>query len=84
MDTVWKQGALKIIERIFRDQFFDDSLCITENTTPADIEEWDSLAHVNMLASVENAFDIRFTADDMADIDSIAVLLATLLKRGAH
>ncbi|GFO63832.1 acyl carrier protein [Geomonas paludis] len=83
MNTVWKENALQVIQDIFRNQFFDDSLAITEHTTPADIEEWDSLAHVNLLASIENAFNIRFTADDMANIDSIAVLLATMVERGA-
>lgn len=83
MDNAWKQKNMQIIEKIFQDQFFDDSLRITEYTTPADIEEWDSLAHVNLLAAVENAFNIRFTADDMANIDSVAVLLTTMLERGA-
>jgi len=84
MDNAWKQNALKIIEKIFQEQFFDDSLCITEYTTPAEIEEWDSLAHVNLLAAIENAFDIRFTAEDMANIDSIYVLISTMAERGAN
>lgn len=83
MNDIWKANALKTVEKIFREQFFDEGLCVTEDTTPADIEEWDSLAHVNLLAAVENAFDIRFTADDMGTIDSVAVLLATIVERSA-
>lgn len=83
MDTAWKTNVLMVIRDIFRNQFFDDALIITEKTTPADIEEWDSLAHVNILAAVENAFNIRFTAEDMANIDSVAVLLNVLAERGA-
>jgi len=82
METTWKQNALNTIQDIFRAQFFEDSLIITEKTTPADIEEWDSLAHVNILATIENAFNVRFTADDMANIDSVAVLLSVLAERG--
>lgn len=83
MNDIWKQKALRTIEDIFREQFFDEHLCVTENTTPEDIDEWDSLAQVNLLAAIEEAFNIRFTADDMAVIDSVAALLSTMVERGA-
>jgi acyl carrier protein len=56
---------------------------VTEETTPVDIDEWDSLAHVSLLATLENTFDIRFTADDMGIIDSVAAHLTVLEERGA-
>jgi acyl carrier protein len=83
MDSTWKSNALSIIQNIFRDQFLDDTLIISDQTKPSDIEEWDSLAHVNILAAIESAFAVHFTADDMANIDSIGVILTTLLERGA-
>jgi acyl carrier protein len=83
MNDIWKQNTMKTVEKIFREQFFDERLCVTEDTTPADIAEWDSLAHVNLLAAIENTFNIRFTADDMAVIDSVAALLTKLVERGA-
>jgi acyl carrier protein len=81
MNDTWKKNALGKIETIFRDHFLDDSLRVGETTTPADIEEWDSLAHINLLAAVESEFSVRFSADDMAGIDSVASLLAALARR---
>jgi acyl carrier protein len=81
MNDTWKNDALAKIEAIFRDHFLDDGLRVTEATTPADIEEWDSLAHINLLAAVESAFGTRFSADDMAGIDSVASLLQALARR---
>lgn len=78
MNDNWKQTSLATIQTIFRDQFLDDSLRITVETTPADVEEWDSLAHINLLAAVESSFGVRFSADDMAEIDSVKSLLAAL------
>ena len=37
------------LNEIFRDVFDDDSLVVTETTTAADIEEWDSLANINII-----------------------------------
>lgn len=82
MNDGWKQTTLKTIERIFQDQFLQDSLCVNENTTPTDIETWDSLAHIHLLVAVEKAFEVRFTADEMTQIDSVASLLKILWDRG--
>lgn len=81
MNEIWKKAALITIESIFRDHFLDDRLSITEATSPADIEEWDSLAHINLLVAVEAEFAVRFSANDMAQIDSIASMLVTLDRR---
>jgi acyl carrier protein len=82
MATMNRQAALQRIEAIIRDHFLDDSLAVTEATSPADIEEWDSLAHVNLLAAVESAFGVRFTAEEMGDIDGVAAMLAALARKG--
>ncbi len=81
MNDVWKKNALGKIEAIFRDHFLDDNLHISEATSPADIDEWDSLAHIGLLATVETAFAVHFSADDMAEIDSVSSLLAALDRR---
>lgn len=81
MNDAWKTQTLAKLQTLFRDHFLDDNLRIDADTTPADIEEWDSLAHINLLALVEAEFGIRFSADDMAEIDSVATLLATLERR---
>lgn len=83
MDENWKNTTLKALEPIFREQFLDDSITVKESTSPADIEEWDSMAHVALLSSVESSFGVRFTAEDMGRIINVATLLAALLERGA-
>lgn len=45
---------------VFRDVFDDEDVTIHENTTAADIEDWDSLSHIMLLSAVEDEFGIRF------------------------
>ena len=82
-DADWKIRALKTLEPIFRELFLDDGIKVTETTSPADIDEWDSMAHVTLLASVERAFNVRFTAEDMGRIGDVSTLLQVLQERGA-
>ena len=82
MDEILKKKVLQSLETIFQELFLDDHLKINENTSPVDIEEWDSLAHINLLATVENSFGVTFTADDMGRIKDVSTLLAVLAERG--
>ena len=48
--------TLEILNGIFRQVFDDDSLVVTRSTTANDIEEWDSLSHLNLVMAVETHF----------------------------
>ena len=82
MNADRKQVLLKQLESIFRDQFLDDSIQLRESSSPDDIEAWDSLAHINLLAAVESAFAVRFSAEEMGDIADVAGLLSALAGKG--
>jgi len=83
MDDAWKARTLKTLETIFRELFLDDSIRLAESSSPADIDEWDSMAHVTLLSMVERTFGVRFTAEDMGSIQDVSGLLRALHERGA-
>ena len=71
-----REEILKKLEAVFRDVFDDESIVLTDQTGPDDIDDWDSLAHISLIAAVENEFGIRFniktalplkTAGEIAD-----------------
>jgi len=37
-----------------------------------DIPEWDSLSHMSLIAELEEKFNIQFTGDDIASMQSIS------------
>ena len=47
----------------------------------SDIEEWDSLANMNVLMELENAYNIRFTIDEMTELNSITNIMSTIYKK---
>ena len=48
------------LNEIFRDVFDDDSITVTDSTSAADIEDWDSLTHITLISEVEEEFGIKF------------------------
>lgn len=50
---------------IFRDVMDNDEIVLEENTTAEDIEEWDSLAHVQLIEKIETVFGVKFSAKEM-------------------
>ena len=50
---------------IFREVFDDPDINLTPETTANDIEEWDSLTHINLILMVELRFDIEFSQKEV-------------------
>lgn len=46
---------------IFRDVFEDESINIRDDMTSKDIEDWDSLRHIDLIFALEKEFKIVFT-----------------------
>ena len=49
------------LTEVFQDVFDDDSIALTDDTTAADIEDWYSLTHITLLATVEEEFGMKFS-----------------------
>jgi acyl carrier protein len=54
------------LQEVFRDVFEDDALEFRDDLTAADVEQWDSIRHVNMIIAVEHALGIRFATAEVA------------------
>jgi len=66
-------------------QVFIDSFSITvdqlnENLVYQSVQQWDSIGHMGMVASLEEAFDIMMETDDIIDFGSYAKGIEILAK----
>lgn len=44
---------------------------VTENSMVGDFPAWDSVGHLSILSSVEEAFDISFEPEEMMEIEDV-------------
>ena len=74
-----------IIEKlteVFRDVFDDESIVINENTTSSDIEEWDSIEHINLIGAVEEEFKLRFKMKEVSGMKNVGEMIDIICERG--
>ena len=69
------------LNEIFRDVFDDDSIVVTETTTAADIEDWDSLANINIIVSIESEFNIKFSVEEMSTMKNVGEMAKIISER---
>jgi acyl carrier protein len=65
---------------IFRDVFDDPGLVINPQLTADDVDGWDSLYHIRLMLSVQEAFRIKFSALEIGQLKNVGDL-ATLIER---
>lgn len=69
------------LNNVFRDVFDDDSISVNGNTTSADIEDWDSIEHINLIAAVENEFGIRFKMREVSGMKNVGEMIDIISER---
>ena len=66
-----KDNILEAMQQIFRDVFDDEGLVIDNETSAEDIEDWDSLAHINLVISMEKEFKVKFSLLELANLHNV-------------
>lgn len=76
-----KEKVLEKINDVFKEIFDDETLEVDENTTANDVEGWDSLTHINIIASVEKEFDIDFSTKEVISMKNIGDMVDIILEK---
>lgn len=67
------------VNEIFREVFEDDTIVVQETTTAADIEDWDSYEHINLVNAIEQAFAIKFTMGQVVSMKNVGEMVDIIL-----
>ena len=54
---------------------------INENSSPDNIEQWDSLSHIKLVMAIEAEFNVKLTPDDMMDMLSVKLIKMILAEK---
>lgn len=65
------EEIMQKLNAIFQDIFDDDSIVVTESTTADDIDEWDSLEHINLVDTVEKEFGMKFRMQEVSGMKNV-------------
>ena len=67
------------LNEIFEDVLdLEGGVNLSEETSANDIEEWDSLSHVQLVVAVEKAFKLKFTSSEIMKWQNVGQMVDTI------
>jgi acyl carrier protein len=70
-----KEDMFGQVQEIFRDIFDVDDLVITDSTNSDEIEDWDSLNHINLVSAIEQEFGVKFTLVELVSLKNVGEMI---------
>jgi len=67
---------------LFADELMVDADTLTEDSTPDNTENWDSLAAMRLVAAIEEEFDVILSTAEIMKMRSIAIVKEVLQGKG--
>ena len=76
-----RKQVIEQLQAIFCDVFDNDEIEITEDSVAEDIDEWDSLGHIQLVKELEKVFSIKFTSKEIMSWENVGEMIDSILNR---
>ena len=74
------EEILKELNAIFCEVLDNDEIVLTSEMTSADVEEWDSLAHIQLTLAIGRHFNIKFTTEEIVSWVNVGSIVDSVIK----
>jgi len=76
-----REEVLNGIQDIFRDIFDEDDMVINNTTSSDDIDDWDSLNHINLVSAIEKEFKIKFALGELMTLKDVGDMIDLMMEK---
>lgn len=76
-----REEVFKKLNIIFCDNFDDENILLSEETSSADIEDWDSLEQINLVVAIQDRFHIKFNIDEVNAMKNVGEMVDFILEK---
>lgn len=76
-----KELILQQITAIFRDVLDNEEVQVTYTTTSGDIEEWDSLTHIQLIVAIEKQFKLKFSSTEISNWKDVGEMIGSIQNK---
>lgn len=74
-----REQVYERLNSVFQDVFDDEEISVNDATTADDIDDWDSLEHINLVSAVEKEFGIKFTMGQVVTMKNVGEMVDIIL-----
>lgn len=67
--------TLENLTPVFRQVFADETIELRREMTADDIDDWDSLTHMNLVMAVEMQFKVKFALGELQTLKNVGEML---------
>jgi len=75
-----KNEVFCIVQNIFKNIFNDNDMVITYSTNSDELENWDSLNHINLMGAIEKEFNIKFALGELIELKNVEAIVNLLIN----
>lgn len=69
------------VQDIFRDVLDNDEIVLTPETTADDVEDWDSLTHIQLIVGIEKEMKIKFTSKEILSWKNVSEMIDCIASK---
>ena len=76
-----REEVFEKLNTVFRNNFDDDGINLTDSTSSEDIEDWDSLEQINLVVAIQDTFGIKFNIDEVNAMKNVGEMADAILEK---
>ncbi len=76
-----REDTYERLTGVFREVFDDDTIEISDSTTAADIDGWDSFEHINLIVAVEEEFGVKIPMGKTVKMKNVGEMVDFILQK---
>ena len=76
-----RKEIFKTVQDVFRDVLDNDDILLNNDTVADDIDEWDSLSHIQLIVAIEKQYKIKFTAREVVGFLNVGEFVDSVINK---
>lgn len=72
------------VQELLSEIIDNENLLLSETSTPVDVEDWDSLAHFQLVMEIQNEYGIRIGAAEIQKWKNVGDIVSTIVEKSVE
>ena len=75
--------VIQAIQPLFRDVLDQPDLLLTADSNASNVDDWDSLAHINIVMAIERHYKVKFALGELQGLKNVGEMAELIIRKTA-